>query len=133
MINPATARVWAVCEEGAAAVPEAAEAAPEEEAVGPEEEEEEAAAVPEAGEAVGWVMKRPMNTATTRMLVITPNVIKASFHTRNRIFRRPLCGELSKLVLSGCASSEVNTSRMEQLLSVWLLIRPSPSSTARLY
>jgi hypothetical protein len=150
MINPATARVWAVCEEGDAAVPEEGDAAvPDDGEAVPEDD-----AVPGAGAptpvsgdvtvgdgvsiaggrvTVGWVMKRPMNAATTRMLVITPNVIKASLHTRNRTFRRPLGSELSKLVLSGCASSTVNTSRTDQLLSVWLLIRPSPSSTARLY
>jgi hypothetical protein len=162
MSNPATARVWAVCEEGAEAVPgeeavpEAEEAVPGEEAV-PEAEE----AVPEAEEAVpgeetpsppsgdvtvgdvvgiaecrvtvGWVMKKPMNTTTTRMLVITPNVMKAHFHARNRTFRRSLYNEPSKLLLSGCASSTVNFSRTDQLLSIWSLIRSSPSSAARLY
>jgi hypothetical protein len=117
MINPATARVWAVCEEEVAAAPEA-----EEEAV-PEAGEE---TMPEAGEeaeAEGWVTgwsgageavlfrikKRPTRTAA-RMPVITLNITKARRHARNRTLRRSLCSKPSKLALSGwCASPPLVT------------------------
>ena len=104
MINPATARVWAFCEEEVESEEEEEEEAMTggEEAVPVPEEAvpvpEEAVPVPE--EAVPRIMKRPMRT-TTRMPVIIPNITKARFHARNRPLRRSLCSEPSKLVLSG--------------------------------
>jgi hypothetical protein len=146
MINPATARAWAVCAEEATAVSEEGEAVPEAGEV-----------VPEAGKAVcatcaaiPWVRKRPMRTAT-RMPVVTPKITKARRHARNLTLRRLLCSELSRLALSGsCTSSRLvrivaweattvgvlpaaNLLRLDQLPSIWSFIRSSPSSMARLY
>src|SRR5690349_14835420 len=118
IINPATARVWAVCDEEVAtaaedvAVPEEGEVAvPEEGEVDvPEEGEVGAAKVGEvarplgggtglgAREAVPLRIKRPMRAAT-RIPVSAPHSTKARRHARNRTWRRSLrCGP-SKLGL----------------------------------
>jgi hypothetical protein len=116
MINPATARVWAVCDEEAATapeeedVPEAGEvAAPEAGEVPAPEAGEVAGAVGKvtrlgAGEAVPLRIKRPMRAAT-RIPVSTPHSTKARRHARNRTWRRSFCCGPSKPALpEWCAS-----------------------------
>jgi hypothetical protein len=82
MINPATARAWAVCEEEATTVSDEGEAAPE-----------AGKAVFATCAAIAWVRKRPMRTAT-RMPVTTPKITKARRHAR----REPVRGGWNQVV-----------------------------------